>query len=340
MTRRPRGWPPRQQAAAVRRSWIPGSAAILCLTVPMGAALAAPLRGATPGGATRSSGAPSPRAHASSRPPASFPLYQRLLDGYLHVISRPGEPLATGVDYAALHAPAGAALLAAVRTELLGVTPSRLDARARLAWAINTYNALVIEQIARVFDSGLAADVAASTPRSSTRSGVLALTRGEQTFFEFPVVTIEARDYSLNAFETHFVFADVDRASGGASPPSLDPRAHFALVCGARGCPPLQPRAFTPDSLDTQLDAAARAALASPSHLRLDPASGRLEASEIFSWYAADFGGASGAFAFLRRYAPDAARREIDRRGLTTIAGKIPWDWSFNAVPPQRSGAR
>ena len=35
----------------------------------------------------------------------------------------------------------------------------------------------------------------------------------------------------------------------------MDPRIHFALVCGAKSCPPI--RVYTPESLDQGLEAAA-----------------------------------------------------------------------------------
>jgi len=37
----------------------------------------------------------------------------------------------------------------------------------------------------------------------------------------------------------------------------LDPRIHFALVCGAKSCPPI--RVYTPASLEPGLEAAAQA---------------------------------------------------------------------------------
>ena len=37
----------------------------------------------------------------------------------------------------------------------------------------------------------------------------------------------------------------------------MDKRIHFALVCGAKSCPPI--RVYTPDELDEGLDAAAAA---------------------------------------------------------------------------------
>ena len=80
-------------------------------------------------------------------------------------------------------------------------------------------------------------------------------------FFEVPVAQVEGKSYNLNTFERTFVFDGYPVPAAGAKPAprprGFDPRAHFALVCGAIGCPPLQPRAFLPESLDVQLDARA-----------------------------------------------------------------------------------
>ena len=43
----------------------------------------------------------------------------------------------------------------------------------------------------------------------------------------------------------------------------LDPRIHFALVCGAKSCPPI--RVYTPASLEAGLEAAAQAFCSSAS---------------------------------------------------------------------------
>jgi len=138
-------------------------------------------------------------------------------------------------------------------------------------------------------------------------------------------------DDPLDDFEKTFVFPGRGQAKPAAW--ALDPRAHFALVCGARGCPPLQPRAFLPESLDVQLDRASRDALASPRHLNWDARTHALEASEVFEWYAADFGGADGALAFIRRYAPASVASRIQHGEAKRIERFIPWDWTLNQTP-------
>jgi len=68
-----------------------------------------------------------------------------------------------------------------------------------------------------------------------------------------------------------------------------DPRLHFVLVCGAKGCPPLADFAFRPENLNAQMDQRTRKALNSSSFIRLDYGSKKAEISQIFEWYQADF---------------------------------------------------
>ncbi len=102
-----------------------------------------------------------------------------------------------------------------------------------------------------------------------------------------------------------------------------DPRIHFALVCGARSCPPIA--SYAGDDLDEQLDKAA-AAFINGIGARLDTAEQTLYLSRIFKWYAGDFGGAEGTLQLVDRY--------FD--GAGDIAGArvryLPYDWSVNAA--------
>jgi hypothetical protein len=102
-----------------------------------------------------------------------------------------------------------------------------------------------------------------------------------------------------------------------------DPRMHFALVCGARSCPPIA--SYAGQDLDKQLDQAA-AAFINGIGARLDLAKQTLYLSRIFKWYAGDFGRAEGVLRLVDRY--------FDGPG--DIAGArvryLPYDWSVNAV--------
>ena len=68
----------------------------------------------------------------------------------------------------------------------------------------------------------------------------------------------------------------------------MDPRYHFALVCGAVGCPPITNFAYTPENLDEKLNQQTRIALNNPEFIKY--MEGDLKVSEIFKWYPKDFG--------------------------------------------------
>jgi len=68
-----------------------------------------------------------------------------------------------------------------------------------------------------------------------------------------------------------------------------DPRVHFVLVCGANGCPPIINNAYLPETLEEQLNKQAKIALNNPSFIKVNPNSKKVEFSQIFEWYKADF---------------------------------------------------
>ena len=66
-----------------------------------------------------------------------------------------------------------------------------------------------------------------------------------------------------------------------------EPRIHFAINCASVSCPPLPPEPYRAETLDAQLDEAARRYLASPEGLRVD--GDTLRVSRILDWYRQDF---------------------------------------------------
>ena len=84
-----------------------------------------------------------------------------------------------------------------------------------------------------------------------------------------------------------------------------EPRIHFALVCAAKGCPPLKNGAYTAEGLDGQLEEATREFVSDTTKNRLDLARGLLEVSKIFEWYGHDF-------------VPEWGETEIPKDGLTS----------------------
>ena len=84
----------------------------------------------------------------------------------------------------------------------------------------------------------------------------------------------------------------------------VDPRVHFAMVCGARGCPPV--RVFRGASVEQELQEAATAFCSDPGSVLVDLAAKTIEISRILYWFSKDFGkGSAGdvAYTYVLRYA-------------------------------------
>ncbi|GFO35033.1 hypothetical protein PoB_006153800 [Plakobranchus ocellatus] len=66
----------------------------------------------------------------------------------------------------------------------------------------------------------------------------------------------------------------------------LDPRIHFALVCGAKSCPAIG--VYTVENVEAALDGATRSFCAQEVEMRNE--TNEVFLSKIFQWYRADFG--------------------------------------------------
>lgn len=68
-----------------------------------------------------------------------------------------------------------------------------------------------------------------------------------------------------------------------------EPRIHVALVCAAKGCPPLREEAYTAAGLNAQLDDQSKTFLESPKGMRIDRSNKKVYLSSIFNWFGKDF---------------------------------------------------
>lgn len=108
-----------------------------------------------------------------------------------------------------------------------------------------------------------------------------------------------------------------------------DHRLHFALNCASRGCPSLQPYAFTGATLEASLEACAREFVNSMHGVSIEARGAVL--SSIFDWYRKDFGGSEEALLnSLIPYADPALGDAL--RGTRRIAA-YRYDWRLNDQP-------
>lgn len=101
-------------------------------------------------------------------------------------------------------------------------------------------------------------------------------------FFDTDKIEIANKKMTLNDLEKEELLATFN-----------DARYHFVLVCGAVGCPPITNFAYTPEKLEEQLNQQASIALNNNDFIKVG--NGSVELSEIFRWYAKDFGGSKSA---------------------------------------------
>lgn len=109
----------------------------------------------------------------------------------------------------------------------------------------------------------------------------------------------------------------------------LDPRIHFALVCGARSCPPIG--FYEADQIDSQLQLAAESFINSPQ-VKILPEEGTISISRIFKWYKSDFGGSDGALIdFLLRYLDNGEHKTFLQKNRDSVRIRYqPYDWNLN----------
>lgn len=302
----------------MRRSWKPARVGNAAGGLGAAVMIATTLAAAVPTAAQPAS-QPPPDARALLDSPSSPHGYDRLLRDFVVVVPAPDGAVATRFDYKRLLAsPDQADRREDLRSRFLSAHPDGMDPSTRTAWAINAYNFLVIDAVATHYQEPDREPIHSIADIGSTSFAI----------FDDPWFQINGTPYSLNSFEKHFLFHDVDREAKKI-PKDLDPRIHFALVCAAKGCPPLWLTPFQPETLDADLTTVTENALKLPSQLKDE---GRIvHLSKIFEWYEADFAAYGGVAGFLERFAPPDVQKELAGAGSRVkLATDIEWDWTLN----------
>jgi Protein of unknown function, DUF547 len=225
------------------------------------------------------------------------------------------------VDYAALKADRAALDRAVAEFDSGGTrAESGWTREQRMAFWINAYNAFTLRVIVDHYP--IRAGLLTLQPRNSIRQ-----IDGVWT------------DVKWRAAGRTVTLDDIEHRT--LRPFFKDARIHFAVNCASVSCPPLAAQPYRPDTLDAQLNDAARAYLASPEGLRVD--GDTLRVSTIFKWYGEDF---VAEYSRLAPGAPDLTERailgtvikhgpsaatELARSGRARIAF-LDYNWSLNDV--------
>ncbi|MAP95662.1 MAG: DUF547 domain-containing protein [Ponticaulis sp.] len=207
-------------------------------------------------------------------------------------------------DYAALKASeSDTAHLNTYITDLAARPLSSLpDDDQFAAWA-NLYNALTIQVIVENYPVESILDI---------RSGIFSSGPWKRK-----LITVEGKKLSLDNIEHDILRVRFD-----------DPRVHYAVNCASIGCPNLGTSAWLAETLDQDLDAAARAYINHPRGVDLISA-GTFRISSIYDWYQSDFGGGkAGVLDHIRQYANEELQAKISKDARIEKYG---YDWSLNA---------
>lgn len=253
---------------------------------------------------------PAARADAAFDP--TFRAYSQLLQQVVH---------GSRVDYQSLKAERSA-LEAVVRSfdDPETHTEASWPAARRMAFWINAYNAFTLKAVVDHYP--IRARRFSLAPKNSIRQ-----IRGVWTTLTWRAA---GRSVTLDDIEH-----DILRRTFG------EPRIHFAINCASMSCPPIAADPYVADSLDAQLDLAARRYLAGPSGLQV--VDGVLHVSSILNWYNDDFvptfapmvptgqpADVRAVLGIVARFGP-APAAELARGGATTVVYQ-PYDWSLNDV--------
>ena len=170
----------------------------------------------------------------------------------------------------------------------------------RLAFLVNLYNAATLRLILDHY------------PIESIRK--IGPVWDPNKAWKLPVVAVFGRKSTLNEVEHELI-----------RPVFKEPRVHFALVCAAKGCPPLRSEAYSADKLEAQLDGQAKVFLGQRAKNRTEPAIRTAYLSPIFKWYMEDFGGSKASvLGYLKPWLPAQDDWAVEWTD---------YDWSLNEEP-------
>ena len=178
---------------------------------------------------------------------------------------------------------------------------SKLEEEQQKAFLINAYNLLVIKTVMEQYPI--------ASPNEITG------------FFDWNKYLIGGRELSLNELEKDWILETFE-----------DARLHFVLVCAAVSCPAIKNSVYRPGQLEQQLEQQTYLAINDPSFIYLNETEETIYLSEIFRWYAADFGTTRDIRSFINRYRDQPLPADYKIR-------YYPYNWLLNDLNPvKRSG--
>lgn len=175
-----------------------------------------------------------------------------------------------------------------------GADLAQMEGNTKKAFLINTYNILVIKGITDNYPTSSPLDI--------------------DGFFKEITHSVGGQQLTLSDLEKEVIMEEFP-----------DARLHFALVCAAKGCPPLKNWAYSPDKLETELESVTKAAINNKSFVSTTSFPPLAKLSMIFDWYAADFKRDGGSvLGYINSY-----RTEDVPTSYKMVY--VDYDWTLNA---------
>ncbi len=166
------------------------------------------------------------------------------------------------------------------------------DAKTYQAFWINGYNLLVIKGIVDNYPVKSPLDI--------------------KGFFDTTKRDFGGKQITLNDIENVLLRGNFPKEA----------RFHFVLVCAGIGCPPIIDKAYSPNTLESQLQRQTELALNNPDFIRVKGK--KVLISQIFEWYNGDFTqGGQNEVEFINQF-----RKE--KINTTAKVGYYPYDWALN----------
>ncbi|MFQ5584437.1 MAG: DUF547 domain-containing protein [Calditrichia bacterium] len=197
--------------------------------------------------------------------------------------------------------------------QLSSTNPDEIsDEKERLAFWINAYNAYTLKIVCDNYPLKSIKDL--------NTGGTIIAYALKKTVWDKDFVVINNRKMTLNNIEHKIV-----------RPIFKDPRAHFALVCAARSCPPLRNEAYEGFKLDDQLNGQGRIFLNDINMNYFEPEKKIAHLSKILDWYGKDFGDSDEEILlFITRFLPGDLAAAIRAEPKEWKIKHTKYDWSLN----------
>ncbi|MSR42942.1 MAG: DUF547 domain-containing protein [Pedosphaera sp.] len=239
----------------------------------------------------------------STKAPAAVPFdhQQQTFARVLKAVVRNGQ-----VDYTLLRRQrdeletALDAAAAVSRDAFAGWTPNQ-----QLSFLLNVYNAQILALLADHPEAKSIKDLGGLRP-----------------VWNLPTARLFGKKWSLDELEHEFIRKQFK-----------NPSVHFALVCGAKGCPPLRTEPYSAAELETQFQEQARQFLGDTLKNQVDVKKRVVHLSPLFKWYREDFGKSDAQLLeFVARHLPPELAAELGKGGFTIEY--TDYDWSVNQAAP------